>query len=273
MELKMEAILLPTKRKFSWKVFLIVLALVLVAGLLKTPMIIANGYAGRPELWKSIILQVTLKNFVLFGLPGALGLLLANRVGLGLPFIEGWGDKRPLKGKIGKMALIALVAAVGLTAIGIGVRYLTLPMILTEFEAQNIPLSALGESTQAPWWAMLPAALSAGITEEVGFRLGLLTLLIWVFGWFWHAEAGRTKPIGFWLANVLVAVLFGAFHLLNISALGLPLMSGLIIRAILGNGLLALAFGWLYWTYGLESAMLTHFIIDALLYVVLPLVI
>jgi hypothetical protein len=70
-----------------------------------------------------------------------------------------------------------------------------------------------------------------------------------------------------------VAVLFGAFHLLNLSAMGLPLMAGLVIRAIFGNGLMALAFGWLYWKYGLECAMLTHFILDVLLYVLLPLVV
>ena len=107
----------------------------------------------------------------------------------------------------------------------------------------------------------------------MGFRLGLLTILIWMVGWIWHDETGRTKPVGFWLTNLIVAVLFGAFHLLNLSALGLPLMAGLGIRAILGNGLLALAFGWLYWTYGLECAILTHSTIDVLLYVLLPLVV
>jgi membrane protease YdiL (CAAX protease family) len=69
-----------------------------------------------------------------------------------------------------------------------------------------------------------------------------------------------------------VAILFGALHLLSFSTLGLPLTFGLVIRAILGNGLLALAFGWLYRTYGLESAILTHFILDTFLYFVLPLV-
>jgi hypothetical protein len=100
----MEAIILPTKRKFSWRVFLIVLVLTLMASLLKAPIAIANGYADQPGLWTSIILQVTLSNFVLFGLPGAIGLLLANQIGLGLPLIEGWVDKKPLKGKIGKIA-------------------------------------------------------------------------------------------------------------------------------------------------------------------------
>ena len=269
----MEAILLPTRRKFSWKALFIVLALVLVAGMLKVPMVIATGYADQPELWMEIILSVALENLIFYGLPGGIGFLLACRVGLGLPFIEGWVEKKPLKGKFGKVALIALVAAVVLTATGIGVRFLTSPMILAAFEAQNIPLSALGESTQSPWWVLLLGALSAGIGEEVGFRLGLLTILIWVAGLIWKEEIDRTKPIGFWLANLLIAILFGAFHLLNLSAMGLPLMAGLVIRAIFGNGLLALIFGWLYWKYGLESAMLTHFILDVLLYVLLPLVV
>ena len=159
----MEAILLPIRRKFSWKVFLIVLALTFVASLLKAPMVITNGYADQPELWMSIILNVTLSNFIIFGLPGAIGLLLATRTGLGLPFIEGWVDKKPLQGKIGRMVLTALVVAGVLTAIGIGVRFLTLPMILADLQAQNIPLSALGELTQGPWWTMLLAAISAGV--------------------------------------------------------------------------------------------------------------
>lgn len=268
----MEAIILPTKRNISWKVFFVVLALTLVSGLLKAPVIIANEFADQPDLWINIILSVTLSNLILYGLLGAVGLLLAFRVGLGLPFIEGWATKSPLEGRFGGVALTALVAGVALTGLGLGVRYLTAPMILAAFEAQNIPISALGEAVHVPWWASLLGALSAGIGEEIGFRLGLLTILVWVVGWLWHDETGRIKPVGFWLANVVVAVLFGAFHLTNLSAAGLPLMMGLVIRAIFGNGLLALAFGRLYQLYGLESAMLTHFLLDVFLYVLLPLV-
>jgi len=45
----MKPITLPTKRKFSWKVLLIVLALVLIGCLMKVPMAIANGYADQPS--------------------------------------------------------------------------------------------------------------------------------------------------------------------------------------------------------------------------------
>ena len=41
----------------------------------------------------------------------------------------------------------------------------------------------------------------------------------------------------------------------------------MIARAIILNGLAGLAFGYLYWTRGLESAMLAHFSEDMILIV------
>jgi hypothetical protein len=38
------------------------------------------------------------------------------------------------------------------------------------------------------------------------------------------------------------------------------------------NGLGGLAFGWLYWKRGLESAMMAHFSADIVLHVITPLV-
>jgi hypothetical protein len=37
------------------------------------------------------------------------------------------------------------------------------------------------------------------------------------------------------------------------------------------NSLGGLAFGWLFWTFGLESAMLAHFFADVILYTLIPL--
>jgi hypothetical protein len=44
----------------------------------------------------------------------------------------------------------------------------------------------------------------------------------------------------------------------------------LVIRAITLNGIAGIAFGWLYWQYGLEAAMLSHFCADILLHVLGP---
>ena len=40
----------------------------------------------------------------------------------------------------------------------------------------------------------------------------------------------------------------------------------LIVRAITLNGVAGIGFGWLYWQYGLEAAMLSHFSADILLH-------
>jgi hypothetical protein len=70
----------------------------------------------------------------------------------------------------------------------------------------------------------------------------------------------------------LAAVLFGLGHLPSTHvATGLPVDALLIVRAVTLNGLLGLTFGWLYWTFGLEAAMVSHFSADILLHVLWPL--
>jgi membrane protease YdiL (CAAX protease family) len=44
-----------------------------------------------------------------------------------------------------------------------------------------------------------------------------------------------------------------------------------ITRALVLNGVGGLAFGWLYWKQGLESAMIAHFSADVVLHVITPL--
>ena len=79
---------------------------------------------------------------------------------------------------------------------------------------------------------------------------------------------GRPSATGFWIADLLAAVLFGLGHLPLTSMLA-PLTVLIVIRAVVLNGLLGLAFGYLYWTRGLESAMVAHFSADLLLHVAL----
>jgi hypothetical protein len=76
----------------------------------------------------------------------------------------------------------------------------------------------------------------------------------------------------FWTANVLFAVAFGAAHLQTAAAIGWPINALVITRTIVLNGLGGLAFGWLFWTFGLESAMLAHFFADVILKALIPFV-
>jgi len=69
------------------------------------------------------------------------------------------------------------------------------------------------------------------------------------------------------VAIVLAALLFGAGHLPAAFSAGMahgPLSIG---RIILLNALVGLPFGWLFWKYGLEHAMVAHFSADLVLHV------
>ena len=51
-----------------------------------------------------------------------------------------------------------------------------------------------------------------GLGEEIVTRLFLMSLVAWLAGKVWKTASVRPSQ-GFWLANVLVAVAFGAGHL------------------------------------------------------------
>src|ERR1017187_3367641 len=56
---------------------------------------------------------------------------------------------------------------------------------------------------------------------------------------------GRPTATAFWMGNILAALLFGLGHLPAYSLLA-PLTSVIVVRAVVLNGLLGLAFGYLY---------------------------
>jgi len=101
-------------------------------------------------------------------------------------------------------------------------------------------------------------------------RLFLMTLLVWVSYKIKRTEEGKPTNVGVWLAIIITAVLFGIGHL-PITAALTTITPSVVARAILLNGIAGIAFGWLYWKKGLESAMISHFSADIVLYVILPL--
>jgi len=114
------------------------------------------------------------------------------------------------------------------------------------------------------------ASISAGITEETLFRLFGLSLLAWLVGLRFHNSDGRPKPIVFWMANLLFALAFGAAHLPTEAAMGLPLNPLVVTSTLVLNGIGGLVFGWLFWTFGLESAMLAHILADIIRHSLIP---
>lgn len=202
--------------------------------------------------WVLVLLQ-SAQSIVLLGVATGLGLLIAPHVGLGVPLLEGLLAGKHVTAQALAILAPSLLLGVGSSAVlvllEIAVFWPRLPQTMRE----SFPIPAL--------WKRLLASFYGGIDEEILLRLFLLSLLAWLIGFVWHLPNGMPTLGAFWLANILAAVIFGLGHLPATAALAklTPLLIG---RAILLNGIVGVATGYLFWRYGLEAAMLAHFSAD-----------
>lgn len=107
--------------------------------------------------------------------------------------------------------------------------------------------------------------LYGGITEEILLRWGVMTVLLWL-GWRFGQKRRGTPALG-WVAMAIgvSALLFAIAHLPVLVAQGVSLTPLVVGYILLQNSLFALVAGYLYWQYGLESAMVAHIIVHGVM--------
>lgn len=181
------------------------------------------------------------------------GLTLGPRVGLGAPLLAGW-----VRGVRDRQAWRAIVRPA--LTVGIGGALLVLALDLLVF----LPRIEGLDPIIAPLWQRLLASLYGAITEELLLRFGLFTLLTFVLVKLSGRVEGLPGPAILWTVNLLVALVFGLLHLpATASLVDITLL--VVTRALVLNGVLGLGFGYLYWSRGLETAILAHFSADIVL--------
>jgi len=197
----------------------------------------------------------------LMALATGVGLLAAQPIGLGAPYI-----RAALTGGAAPGLFLNLLPI----AIGLGVLSFGAMALLERFVfAPHVPEVLRNSDVNAKAWMRVLASFYGGIDEEILTRLFLVSGLAWIIGRFWQNANGLPAAGAFWTAIILAAVFFGLGHLPATRAVT-PLTSMLVIRAVALNGVAAIAFGWLFWRYGLEAAMVAHFSADILLHVIGP---
>jgi membrane protease YdiL (CAAX protease family) len=268
----------PPERKptVSWRLFWLLALAVLLAALLVLPYALQILLAGKPELTRqystlrtSATLNAVLQAVFLYWPLMLLGLVTAGRLGLGLPFLSRWLEGRRSV-EDGKPSLRRALTVSAWLGFGTGMATLVASALLSPLTAgELIRLNAsLPKSALPNAWQGFLGAISAGINEEILLRLFLLSGLAWLIQWiFTRRTSGRPGRRVLWAANILAAVTFGLLHLPNLSALNVPFSPYLLALIVTLNGAAGLAFGWLYWTFGLESAILAHFYMDIVLHV------
>lgn len=114
------------------------------------------------------------------------------------------------------------------------------------------------------------ASLSAGIGEEVAFRMFVFGLWALILTWAFRRILARRAA--FWLANSIAALVFGAGHMgtllvLTGAASPLELNPVLLLEIFLLNGLVGVVAGECYIRDGLVAAAGVHFWTDIVFHV------
>lgn len=241
--------------KINLKAFAILLALGLIglAGvfpylgdIIKSGLIKETDSSDLP--FEIILLAAFVQNGILLSITIYFGMILSERIGLKMPIITALANRQH-QVKVMQLLLpgIILGAGAGILMVAAEAMFFVKQLPQTMLSSFDIPL----------WKRMLAGVLYGGITEELLMRLFLLSLIAWLLGKIWKTEQGLPDAKAFWTAIIFVALIFGLGHLPATSFLT-PLTPLLIIRALVLNGIAGIAYGFLYWKYGLEAAMAGH---------------
>jgi hypothetical protein len=250
--------------RFPWRVFW----LLLVASLAGAAAVIPFGLeVFRPLMQTAppspislplLIVLGIIENLTLLSVAIGLGLLLARKIGLGTPLLEGWLYHEDA----GTSARDALKSG-ALVGIAVGIFVLILLLV----SAPHLPGLPFVSASRAALWKRLLAGFYGGIDEEILTRLFLLTFLAWLGVRIFQRQKARLSSATFWVANMIVAILFGLGHL-PAASMVMHITPTVVVLALVLNGVAAISFGYLYWKRGLEAAMIAHFCADFVVYVV-----
>jgi len=90
-------------------------------------------------------------------------------------------------------------------------------------------------------------------------RWGLMSGLMWVLALLLRQKPGRPSPLIAWTAILGVSVFYVLGQVPAImNVLATDPGGILLVRSIAVSAIAGIAYGWLYWKHGLESAVLAH---------------
>lgn len=219
-------------------------------------MTVAAQMTGPPEpnILRAVATSAVLLSLITIPL-AVLGLRLGTPINLGAPLLTDLLRRRPgSAARLGREAIVAIPLGLGL---GLALLFLRAAL------QQHLPPS-LPEFGHRGVVGGLLASGGAAVAEEVWVRLGVMTVLMWLL-----ARAFRSSPVRpavAWTANLIAAFAFGLLHLPQLAQYGAASAIG-ISGTMLGNGVVGLAYGWLYWRHSLLAAILGHFAVDLVLHV------
>ena len=189
--------------------------------------------------------------FLLYGGLGFLGLYLSRKLG----FTKIWDKNVSNKQRFLTPLFIGII---------LGVFFIVMDLIFSQF-------NGIGRFIHPPFPTSILASISAGIGEEIIFRLFFISFWVWLISSL--ILKGKAKNKVFWIISIISAFVFAIGHIPSIMILfGMksiteisPILWGEII---LLNGTISIFCAYYFRKYGFLAAVGIHFWTDIVWHVV-----
>jgi membrane protease YdiL (CAAX protease family) len=234
---------LPSNRPFDGRFLVIAVLLYFIGNLAGLPLLRATQAPIEPAWFWGL---ATLISAIVL----SLSMLMASRSGLGAPLLE---NLLPVEARLPWLRTgLALTVLIILAGLPFGL-WLNLQV---------------DPATYPAGYLLVLASVKAGVVEELLYRFFMVSLLVWLAGFTFRSQENWQTRWRFWIAIGLSGLVFGWAHV--DARLVIPGISPLFLTGVLIlNSLLGTAFGWLFWTLGIEWAIFAHFAYDAVVSAVL----
>lgn len=188
---------------------------------------------------------------ILYGGLGFIGLKLSQKI----DFADIWNSKISNKQRFLIPALIG---------VGIGVFFILADVVLSKFHN-------LGSIPHPPFPTSLVASVTAGIGEEVIFRLFFISFWVWLISYVIFKKRWQNQI--FWIVTLFSALAFALGHFPSVMILfgfktirEIPFI--LISEIILLNGVVSLLAAYYFRKFGFLAAVSIHFWTDVIWHVI-----
>ncbi len=239
---------------FNWKLFWIISVIclpgiiIIIPGTLRTLESLIEKNSGDKRPNKTVLfLLSSVQSFLLVLISSAIGTKLSPIIGFEAPFFQSIISGEQLWSNFYHQLMGAFFYGLFGSVIFLSIYYFYYRPRLgreTVLNMENLRNNI----------GLMGRIFYGGIVEEVLTRWGLLTLFIWLF----KLIFSTVNTITIWISIIVSGIIFALGHLPSYLGAGCKKTPLFIFLMLSLNLMASLVFGWLFWQYGLLSAMMAH---------------
>src|SRR5690625_2616939 len=250
------------ENKYPWKGFLIFVGIYLIALAAQYPVtlsqaqvyleIMGGSAAYTPNQFAGLAL---IQPFLLGIIAIYFGHRYASRIRLRSLITEAVEKNEEIKTNQQKYTLKDSIPFIVVFAMGLTLIYLGFDVIfqnaLPDFYQPNFSIPNTSQ--------ILSSLLYQGVGEEMLLRWGVMTAIIYVF-----SSRGRELNQWVYIIGIVFTAILYAFAQYNTGSAFTDFNFILVLRVLLLSGLEGILFGWLYYKFHFEAAVLSHVLTNGL---------